>query len=109
MKLRLLVIGAGGFLGGWLMRSRDTRFERIAANRITCDVTNPSSVGSMFADARPEIAVLCAALADIDRCEREPDLARAINITGAQNVAAECARTGARLQFTSSGAIFDGA
>ena len=29
-------------------------------------------------------------------------------MTGAENVAAECARTGVRLLFTSSGAIFDG-
>jgi dTDP-4-dehydrorhamnose reductase len=105
---RMLVIGATGFLGGWLMRSHDNRFERIAASRIACDVTDPASVRLAFLATRPDVAILAAALADIDRCEREPELARAININGAENVANECARTGVRLLFTSSGAIFDG-
>jgi len=106
--MRLLVIGAGGFLGGCLAQSRDDRFEYCALDRAACDVTNPVSVRSAFECARPEIAVLTAALADIDRCEKEPDLARAINVGGAENVGRECARTGARLLFTSSGAVYDG-
>jgi dTDP-4-dehydrorhamnose reductase len=108
MTARMLVIGATGFLGGSLMRSRDTRFDRIAAVRTACDVMDPASVRSAFASARPDVAVLTAALADIDRCQREPDLAQAINVGGAENVARECARAGVRLLFTSSGAIFDG-
>jgi dTDP-4-dehydrorhamnose reductase len=106
--MRLLVIGARGFLGGWLTQSRDDRFEFCALDRTACDVTNPASVRSAFEAARPEIAILTAALADIDRCEKEPDLARAVNVGGAENVARECARTGVRLIFTSSGAVFDG-
>ncbi|HTB11577.1 MAG TPA: NAD(P)-dependent oxidoreductase [Bryobacteraceae bacterium] len=105
---RMLVIGATGFLGGSLMRSRDTRFERIAAGRIACDVTDPASVRLAFVESRPDVVILTAALADIDRCEKEPELARAINVHGAENVAKECARLGVRLLFTSSGAIFDG-
>lgn len=105
---RLLVIGATGFLGGCLMRWPDARFECIAADKTTCDVTNPASVRAAFTRVRPDIAVLIAALADIDRCEREPAVARAINVAGAENVARECARAGVRLLFTSSGAIFDG-
>jgi dTDP-4-dehydrorhamnose reductase len=106
--MKLLVIGATGFLGGCLIRSHDTRFERFALDRIACDVTDPRSVHSAFEKARPEVVALTAALADIDRCEREPDLARAINVNGAENIARECARTGARLLFTSSAAVFDG-
>jgi dTDP-4-dehydrorhamnose reductase len=97
--MRLLVIGAGGFLGGCLIESLD---------RAACDVTDPTSVHSAFEAARPQIVALTAALADIDRCEAAPELARAINVAGAENVARECARTGARMLFTSSGAVFDG-
>jgi dTDP-4-dehydrorhamnose reductase len=106
--MKLLVIGATGFLGGCLMRSHDPRFERLALDRTACDVTDPRSVRSAFEKARPEVVALTAALADIDRCEREPDLARAINVNGAENVARECAGTGARLLFTSSAAVFEG-
>jgi dTDP-4-dehydrorhamnose reductase len=106
--MKLLVIGAAGFLGGCLMRAHDIRFERLALDRIACDVTDPASVRSAFEKTRPEAVALTAALADVDRCEREPDLARAINVNGAENVARECAQTGARLLFTSAAAVFDG-
>lgn len=106
--MKLLIIGAKGFLGGYLTRSLDTRFEVLAPDRTLCDITDPASIRSVFAATRPEVVVLTAAIADIDRCEREPDLARAVNVAGAENVARECARTDVRLLFTSSGAIFDG-
>ena len=47
-------------------------------------------------------------MSDIDRCERERDLAETINYRGAVNVAEECARIGARLLYASTDAVFDG-
>lgn len=108
MSLKVLVIGAGGFLGGSILRSRDPRFEFVGPERSVCDITNAASVRETFDAVRPEIVMLCAALADIDRCENHPAAAHAINVRGAKNVASECARSGARLLFTSSGAVFDG-
>jgi dTDP-4-dehydrorhamnose reductase len=106
--MRAIVIGAGGFLGGRLIATRDPRFQMFAANRNTCDITDPVSVRAAFDEARPQVAVLAAAIADIDRCEKQPDLAWSVNVGGVENVAKECARAGVRLLFTSSGAIFDG-
>jgi len=108
MSLKVLVIGASGFLGGSILRSGDPRFEFIGPARSVCDITDAASVRETFDAARPKIVVLCAALADIDRCEKHPGVAHAINVEGAKTVASECARTGARLLFTSSGAVFDG-
>jgi dTDP-4-dehydrorhamnose reductase len=108
MTGRLLILGANGFLGGALLRSHDPRFECIGFDKAACDVTSPASVRAAFTSARPTTAVLLAALADIDRCEKDPGLATAINVDGARNVAEECARTGVRLLFTSSAAVFDG-
>ena len=111
--LRLLVIGANGFIGGRLAQAARGRFTVIAAGRNHCeipaDITDPASVAAAFDSARPDVVALTAGLADIDLCERDPAKACETNVTGTRNVASECARTGARLLFTSSGAVFDGA
>ena len=109
---RLLVIGATGFVGGHLVRAAHERFECIPAGRSDSgrrlEITDAGSVRTAFDEACPDVVALAAAMADIDLCEREPAEARRTNEEGVRNVASECARTGARLIFASSGAVFDG-
>ncbi len=107
----VLIIGSSGFVGGHLACEAAragyevTRGERVAG----LDVANPASVAAALDRSRPDAVVLLAALSDIDRCEAEPRLASRVNVEGALNVARACAAAGARLLFTSSGAVFDGA
>jgi dTDP-4-dehydrorhamnose reductase len=103
---RLLVIGARGFIGSNLARAAAEQFEVVDGDDI--DITSVDTVQAGFAKSRPNIVVLLAAISDIDRCEREPELAARVNIDGAANIARECVLWGARLIFTSSGAVFDG-
>jgi dTDP-4-dehydrorhamnose reductase len=114
-KPRLLIIGANGFLGQHLSKA-GCCFEvfeaDLAAPRgergLAMDVTSAASVDAAFTHARPNVAVLLAAVSDIEQCEQHPEMAEAVNVRGAVHVAEACARTGARLVFTSSAAIFDG-
>jgi dTDP-4-dehydrorhamnose reductase len=48
------------------------------------------------------------ALTDVDRCEREPDLAHHINAELAHNVAQACGRLGIKLVHSSTDHLFDG-
>ncbi len=111
-RARLLVIGANGFAGGRLAEAARARFDCIPAARsgaaLHIDITDADSVDAAFDASRPAAVALLAAIADIDACQRHPELARRTNVDGARHVAAACARTGARLVFTSSGAVFDG-
>jgi dTDP-4-dehydrorhamnose reductase len=122
-KPRMLVIGARGFLGTYAVKAaqnaeafqviRGDRFradsEPVAGTEaVEIDIANAASVDQAFEQARPDCALLLAAVSDIDRCEASPDMAFAINAHGAEHVANACARNNARLLFTSSAAVFDG-
>ncbi|MBI1789179.1 MAG: NAD(P)-dependent oxidoreductase [Acidobacteria bacterium] len=102
---RLLILGSRGFLGGRLAAL--ARSSCLLCDDQGVDITG-DSLRAVFDRTRPEAVVLLAAISDIDRCEREKALAARVNLFGAAGVAVECARTGARLLFTSSAAVFDG-
>lgn len=75
---------------------------------IELDIADASTVDRAFRLIEPDFVLLLAAISDIDRCERMPEQAFAANARGAENVANACARTKARLLFTSTAAVFDG-
>ena len=62
----------------------------------------------MIAAIRPEWVLNCAALANLDECEKNPDKARAMNVTAPANIAAACAEFGARMVQISTDSVFDG-
>ncbi|MDE3180001.1 MAG: NAD(P)-dependent oxidoreductase [Acidobacteriota bacterium] len=111
----LLILGGCGFLGESLSRAADDAWEvwragpaADGAGSISLDVRDRESVRRAFSAARPSLVAHLAAISDIDRCQREPRLAWEVNAGGTQNVVDECVRTGARLVFSSSSAVFDG-
>lgn len=112
----MLVIGGTGFVGSWLVARAPESWTARAAGRsagrgphdLRVDVTDAASVRVAIRDVRPDIVVLTAALADIDRCQREPMLAEAVNVTGAMNVAQACRDAECRIIYLSSDAVFDG-
>lgn len=116
MAPRLFIIGASGFVGSrWAAAAQGhyqvfggSRHPGSEANEVAIDITDPASVAAAFEHVRPQFVTHLAALSDIDRAEREPALAEAINLAGAVNVARQCAARGARLLFTSTDAVFDG-
>jgi len=72
------------------------------------DITDADAVDAAFDDLAPALCVHCAAIADVDRCEAEPELAETVNVRGTANVAAAASRHGARLILISSDYVFDG-
>jgi len=113
---RLLVIGARGFLGTFVTRRASSLYEVLRGDRsresdetdVVIDITNRESVDAAFKECRPDAAILLAAISDIDRCQRDRQLAVNVNLYGAENVANACERSGVKLLFTSTGAVFDG-
>ncbi len=120
MNGRLLVFGGGGFVGGnlctlalrdgWEVHVADAAVRDAlpgaAWHRI--DITDPAGVAALTTAVRPDAVVDLAAVADIDRAERERDLARAVNVDAARSIAAAAAAAGAACVYVSSDAVFAG-
>lgn len=69
------------------------------------DVTSEASVSSAVGKYDPDVILNCAAVADVDLCQRMPDLAMRVHVDGVRNLAA----TGRRLLTISTDHVFTGA
>jgi dTDP-4-dehydrorhamnose reductase len=79
-----------------------------AATRRDLDITDRAAVADAVAAAAPDVVVNCAAWTAVDAAESSEDEALAVNGDGAANVAAACARTGARMIQLSTDYVFSG-
>jgi len=106
---RIAVTGAPGMLGRDVVAAAAARgWAVVALGRGDGDVTDARAIGAAIAAARPDAVVNCAAWTDVDGAEADEAGAHAVNATGAANVAAAAAATGARLVHVSTDYVFDG-
>ncbi len=116
---KVLVVGASGLLGQYMMSTgRDmglhmtgTYNDTVLADdkeMVRMDMTDRDSVARIFQERRPDLVMLCAAMTNVDRCEREPDKAYAVNMEGTLNVAMECRSADARMAYVSTDYVFNG-
>ncbi len=104
-----IVLGAGGRLGRQV-EEHLARLEpaTVGATRAEIDITDYFRMREEFERLEPTLVVNCAALADVDRCELDPNLAMRVNAEGASNVARACRETGARLLHVSTDCVLAG-
>ena len=117
-RRRLLVTGAAGLLGGRLAELLSASHDVIALRHqapvppglsvVEGDLLDGASLGRAFESARPDAVLHSAALADADRCEREPDLARRCNVEGSAEIARRCRERGLRLVALSTDLVLGG-
>ena len=105
--MRVTIFGASGLLGKALLRewSGDAV---TGLNSRDADIRDAKRLQQAVRESHPEWIVLAAAYTDVDGCEKNPELAFAVNRDGALNVASAARATGARLLFLSSDYVFDG-
>ena len=123
-EVRVLVTGATGLLGSELCRVLKNRYEVIGwargnlqpegglspADRMEwVDMTYSEGVSSGISRLRPDVVVHSAAQSDVDAAELQPELTRAVNTQGSENIACACAAVGTFLIAISTDYVFNGA
>lgn len=84
--------GASGLVGGHLrsaLSGRDvlaTTHRALVSGATGVDLTDPEAVDRIVRDARPDIIIVAAAAAFVERCEREPGPTRALNVDAVRTV-----------------------
>lgn len=114
-----LITGASGFLGSNLAYWLGGKAVRVGVARSVAggslfeathqvDLSDRRSFDSIVDAVRPDVIVNAAAFASHEGCERDPEMARRVNVDAARHVAHAAASCGARLMHISSDAVFDG-
>jgi dTDP-4-dehydrorhamnose reductase len=75
---------------------------------ITADLLHPGVLERLFEKTNPDWVINCAALAIVDACETDPNLAYRLNVELPYQLAKHVARGGARMVHISTDAVFDG-
>ncbi len=75
---------------------------------IQADLLDSQAVSRVLTEAQPEAVIHCAAMADVDTCEANPDLARRTNAELPGKIAEACARRKIRMIHISTDAVFGG-
>lgn len=114
--MRVLVIGASGFLGSKLFVELGKKHEvfgtylssaKIKDMTNTCklDLRNKSNIDYVLKKQRPELIADCSGLTKTDLCERERELAYETNVKGVKNL---CDIASCKIVYFSTDFVFDG-
>ncbi len=103
--MRIFLTGGSGLLGG-AVQAACAGDQLLAPPSREVDLTRDGEVAAAIAEARPDAVIHCAAITDVDRCEREPETAHRVNVVGSARVARAAAAAGARLIAVSTDYVF---
>lgn len=119
---QVVITGASGLLGSHLVKifkdqnykvlavfNRKPKFVVSDVERVKCDISSRDEVMALKNRVDTSFLIIhCAAITNVDLCEKEKDLCSAVNISGTRNVCELAQQVGAKLIYISTASVFDG-
>ena len=120
-RRHLLIAGASGFLGSTVVLEavksdmwdvtavslkHDVTLEGV--DSILCDLSDPRETRQVIERCTPAAVINCAAMANVDECDTERELATRLNADAPGAMAVACSNIGAKLVHVSTDAVFGG-
>ncbi len=116
--MKLLITGASGLLGISFALEAMRTHEVIGTDRgklksapfqvIKADLLRRNAIDAILDQARPHWLVNCAALANLEACEENPNLAQVLNAEIPGELAQACVKRSIRFLHISTDTVFDG-
>lgn len=108
MQKKMLITGASGFLGSRVAQYYKDKYVVLIPGHSEMDIVDEASVMTYFKANRPDVVIHCAAISDVGRCEREPELSWSINVVGTENVVKAAKEISAKCVCCSSDQVYFG-
>lgn len=119
--MKILITGSNGQLGNELqsiLKSGSSQIGKISDAYKNCeifavdvdvlDITSYEAVDGFFNEKKPDIVINCAAMTNVDGCEKGLELAMSVNALGPRNLATACENYGAKFVHVSTDYVFGG-
>lgn len=109
--MRVLVTGAGGQVGAAVLAALAESpggHEVLGLGHAELDLAEREQVEQVVGEFGPDAVVNPGAITNVDACERDPELAFAVNALGVRHLAVAASRVGAHVVHVSTDYVFDG-
>ncbi|HEY2103894.1 MAG TPA: dTDP-4-dehydrorhamnose reductase [Chthoniobacterales bacterium] len=106
--MRIVIVGAGGRLGGALAREYAGDFDVRGFRHADLNLADSNEIRERLCPIEFELLINCAALTNVDYCESHREEAFSINAAGPDVLAKLCAEKNAKLIHISTDYVFDG-
>jgi len=118
--MKLLITGVNGFVAGNVMAHAKGKWEIHGIGRSEnltnepgliyhkLDLLDGEKLADLFNEIRPDAVIHTAAMANIDTCQKNPEMAEQANVEITLTIANLCRQQGSKMIFCSTDAVFDG-
>lgn len=106
--MKILLTGSNGNIGSYLSAYLSKNHEIYPMKKKELDITSKSLALEVIKTIKPDLVIHCAALTNIDLCERNETSAYTINTLGSLNIAYPCRLLNIPIVYLSTGYVFDG-